>query len=121
MIYWPWACSIRSASTSAPRSTIRAACRSPKMRERLRHGVSLSAAYSSDLGGSGGVTWTDRNVFGNAEQLTLKASVINFGGSDTKGVGYDTSAAYLIPDFGRRDQQLQFTVGAIKQSLQAYD
>lgn len=92
-----------------------------KIRERLRHAIAVSAAYSSDLGGSGGVTWTDRNVFGNAEQLTLKASVINLGGSDTTGVGYDTSAAYLMPDFGRRDQSLQFTVGALKQSLQAYD
>ncbi|MHB8720566.1 MAG: autotransporter assembly complex protein TamA [Steroidobacteraceae bacterium] len=91
-----------------------------KIHERPRHAIGLSAAYSSDLGGSGGVTWTDRNVFGNAEQLTLKASVINFGGSDTTGVGYDTSAAYLMPDFGRRDQSLQFTVEAIKQSLQAY-
>jgi translocation and assembly module TamA len=92
-----------------------------KMRERLRHGVSLSAAYSSDLGGSGGVTWTDRNVFGNAEQLSLAARVINLGGSSTTGVGYDTSAKYLMPDFGRRDQSLQFAVGALKQSLQAYD
>src|SRR6266403_1957169 len=32
-----------------------------KMRERLRHGVSLSAAYSSDLGGSAGVTGTTTN------------------------------------------------------------
>jgi translocation and assembly module TamA len=92
-----------------------------KIRERLRHGVSVSSAYSSDLGGSGGVTWTDRNVFGNAEQLTLAARVINLGGSSTTGVGYDTSAKYLMPDFGRRDQTLQFAVGALKQSLQSYD
>jgi translocation and assembly module TamA len=92
-----------------------------KMRERLRHGVSVSAAYSSDLGGSGGVTWTHRNVFGNAEQLSLAARVINLGGSSTTGVGYDTSAKYLMPDIGRRDQSLQFAVGALKQSLQAYD
>src|SRR6266478_3372271 len=92
-----------------------------KIRERLRHAVVVNAAYSSDLGGSGGVTWTDRNVFGNAEQLTLAASVLNLGGSDTTGIGYDTSAKYLMPDFGRRDQSLQFAVGALKQSLQAYD
>jgi translocation and assembly module TamA len=92
-----------------------------RIRERARHGVSVSAAYSSDLGGSGGVTWTDRNVFGNAEQLTLAARVINLGGSSTTGVGYDTSAKYLMPDFGRRDQSLQFAVGALKQSLQSYD
>jgi translocation and assembly module TamA len=92
-----------------------------KMRERPRHAISVSAAYSSDLGGSGGVTWTDRNVFGNAEQLSLKATVIDLGGSDTTGVGYNTGASFLMPDFGRRDQSLQFTVGALKQSLQAYE
>src|ERR1700688_3359006 len=92
-----------------------------KMRERRRHGVSVNAAYSSDLGGSGGVTWTDRNAFRDAEQLSLAASVINLGGSSTTGVGYDTSAKSLMPDFGRRDQSLQFAVGALKQSLQAYD
>jgi translocation and assembly module TamA len=92
-----------------------------KLRERLRHAITVNAAYSSDLGGSGGVTWTDRNVFGNAEQLSLAATLTNLGGSDTTGTGYDTSVKYLIPDFLRRDQSLQFAVSAIKQQLQAYD
>jgi translocation and assembly module TamA len=92
-----------------------------KIVERLRHAIALSAAYSSDLGGSGGATWTDRNVFGNAEQLTFAASVINLGGSDTTGTGYDTSVKYLIPEFLHRDQSLQLAVTAIKQQLQAYD
>jgi translocation and assembly module TamA len=92
-----------------------------KLRERLRHAISVLAAYSSDLGGSGGVSWTDRNVFGNAEQLSFAASVINLGGSDTTGTGYDTSVKYLIPDFLHRDQSLQFALSAIKQQLQAYD
>jgi translocation and assembly module TamA len=91
-----------------------------KIRERLRHLITVNAAYSSDLGGSGGSTWTDRNLFGNADQLSLTASVINLGGSDTTGTGYDTGAKYLIPEFLHRDQSLQFAVGAIKQSLQAY-
>jgi len=92
-----------------------------KFRERLRHAIGLSAAYSSDLGGSGGITWTDRNVFGNAEQLSLAASLINLGGTDTTGVGYDTSVKLLLPDFGHPQQSLQFAVGAIKHSLWAYD
>jgi translocation and assembly module TamA len=91
------------------------------LHERKRHAITLNAAYSTDLGGSGGVTWTDRNVFGNAEQLTIAASVINLGGSSTTGIGYDTSAKFTIPEFGHRDQSLQIALGAIKQSLQAYD
>jgi translocation and assembly module TamA len=92
-----------------------------KILERLRHTIALSAAYSSDLGGSGGATWTDRNVFGNAEQLSFAASVINLGGSDTTGAGYNTSVKYLIPEFLHRDQSLEFAVSAIKQQLLAYD
>ena len=92
-----------------------------KIRERLRHAISLAAAFSSDLGGSGGATWTDRNLFGNAEQLSVSANIINLGGSDTTGTGYDTSVKYLLPEFLHRDQSLQFVVSAIKQQLQAYD
>jgi len=91
-----------------------------EMRERPRHAVSLSGAYSSDLGGSAGVSWSDRNVRGNAEQLNLSASVINLGGTASTGVGYDISAKYILPEFAHRDQSLQFALGAIKQWLEAY-
>ncbi len=92
-----------------------------KVRERLRHTFSAGAAFSSDLGGSGTVKWSDRNVFGGAQQFSISASVLNLGGSDTTGVGYDGTATYLMPDFLHRDQTLQFAVSALKQSLQAYD
>jgi translocation and assembly module TamA len=89
--------------------------------ERPLHAVNLNAGYSSDLGGSAGVSWTDRNMRGNAEQLILSAQVNDLGGTATTGIGYDTSAKYVIPDFARRDQSLQLAVGALKQQLQAYD
>jgi translocation and assembly module TamA len=92
-----------------------------RVRERLLHAVSLSAAYSTDLGGSSGVTWTDRDMSGTADQLTLGASVLNLGGTASTGVGYDLTAKYLLPEFGHRDQSLQLAVQAINQSLQAYD
>jgi len=92
-----------------------------QMRERPRHAVSLAAEYSSDLGASAGVTWSDRNVRGNADQLDLGAKVINLGGTASTGIGYDTSVKYLIPEFGHRDQTLQVAFGAIKQALQAYE
>jgi translocation and assembly module TamA len=92
-----------------------------KVRERLRHAASFSAAYSTDLGGSGGITWTDRNLFGNAEQLSINASMIGVGGTDTNGLGYDSSVKFTKPDFLRRDQALQLSIGALKQSLDAYD
>jgi translocation and assembly module TamA len=90
-------------------------------RERARHAVTFSSAYSSDLGGNVTTSWTDRDVFGGAQQLTVSGSVIDIGGSATTGLGYNTSIKYLTPDFGVRDQSLQLAVGAIQQSLQAYD
>jgi len=90
-------------------------------RERARHAVTFGTAYSSDLGGSVGSSWTDRDVFGGAQQLTVSGSVINLGGSATTALGYNTSIKYLMPDFGVRDQSLQLAIGAVQQSLQAYD
>jgi translocation and assembly module TamA len=89
--------------------------------ERPRHAVTATIAYSTDLGGSAGVTWSHRNLFGNAEKLTLSAAVTGLGGSATKGIGYDVTAQLIKPDFLRRDQQIEFDLGAIKQDLDAYD
>jgi translocation and assembly module TamA len=92
-----------------------------RIRERALHAVSLNAAYSTDLGGSAGVTWAQRDMTGNADQLTLGVQVLNLGGDAATGIGYDVTAKYLMPDFGHRDQSLQLAVQAINQSLQAYD
>ena len=92
-----------------------------QFRERPGHAATINVAYSSDLGGSGGLTWSDRNLFGNAQQLNVSASVINLGGSATTGLGYDTGVKFIQPDFFRPDQSLQVAVGAVKQYLQAYD
>lgn len=92
-----------------------------QVRERLPHTFGLSAAYSTDLGASGGINWGDRDVFGNAEQFNVAMSVTGLGGSSTSGVGYDVPIRYVLPDVGRRDQSLQFGVEAVKQDLIAYD
>jgi translocation and assembly module TamA len=92
-----------------------------RVTERKRHAVTVSAAYSSDLGGSGTVTWSDRNLFGSAEQLDLSASIINLNGSATNGIGYDTGAKLTLPQFLHPAQSLQISLDAIQQSLIAYD
>ncbi|MDE2261813.1 MAG: BamA/TamA family outer membrane protein [Gammaproteobacteria bacterium] len=90
------------------------------VQEAKRYLIGVSAAYSSDLGGSLGVNWADRNVFGNGQQLTASATAINLGGSATTGLGYDVSLGYSIPDFRRPNQTLGFQVRALRQALQAY-
>jgi translocation and assembly module TamA len=67
------------------------------------------------------VTWTDRNLFGGAEQLDLFASIINLNGSATNGLGYNTGAKLTIPEFAQSQQTLQLSLTAIKQDLIAYD
>jgi translocation and assembly module TamA len=89
--------------------------------ERKRHAVTLTAGYSTDLGGSGGVTWTDRNVFGNAEVLQVTSNVVDLGGSATKSPGYQVLTTLTRPDFLRSDQSLQYSLGLLKQNLDAYD
>ena len=88
--------------------------------EAKRYTVGVSAAYSSDLGGSGGINWSDHDVFGNGEQLTTSATAINLGGSATTGLGYDATIGYSIPDFRRRNQTLSFQLRGLRQSLLAY-
>ena len=48
--------------------------------EAPRHAVTIGASYSTDLGFQGTVSWKDRNLFGNAEQLILSASNTQLGG-----------------------------------------
>ncbi|MFZ0550451.1 MAG: BamA/TamA family outer membrane protein [Steroidobacteraceae bacterium] len=90
------------------------------VREAKKYTVGASAAYSSDLGGSTGFNWSDRNVFGSGQQLTASASAINLGGSASTGLGYDVTVGYSIPDFLQPDQTLGYSVGALRQALQAY-
>jgi translocation and assembly module TamA len=90
------------------------------VQEAKRYTVGVSAAYSSDLGGSAGLNWSDRNVFGNGQQLTASATAINLGGSASTGLGYDATIGYALPDFMRPDQTLSFSARALREALQAY-
>ncbi|MGH8269970.1 MAG: autotransporter assembly complex protein TamA, partial [Steroidobacteraceae bacterium] len=73
------------------------------MKEAKRYLIGVNAAYSSDLGGSVGINWTDRNVLGDGQQLNASAAAINLGGSSSTGLGYDVQLGYTIPDFRRRN------------------
>ena len=89
--------------------------------ERPRHVVGATAAFSTDLGASAGVTWAHRNLFGQAERLDLGAAVTQLGGSASRGSGYDVTAAFTKPDLFRRDQSVTVSLRAVKENLDAYD
>jgi translocation and assembly module TamA len=92
-----------------------------EVQERPKRAVNLSGDYSTDLGFCISVSWLHRNLFGNAEQLNLSAAATGLGGSATGALGYKFAAQLMKPAFQREDQTLKFDVGAIQQSLQAYD
>jgi translocation and assembly module TamA len=92
-----------------------------QLTEQKLHSVTLSAAYSTDLGGTVSATWMDRNLFGNAERLTLGAALNNLGGTDVTQPGYNINAALVFPDWLARDQSLGFNALAVREYLEAYD
>lgn len=89
--------------------------------ERKMHAVSLTAAYSTDLGASLSASWTHRNLFGNAEQLTLSGAGNGLGGSATEALGYNFAVQFVKPMFLTRNQTLAVDLVALRQSLEAYD
>lgn len=88
--------------------------------ERKRHLVELGASYATDLGTGLNASWQHRNLFGNAEQLTLSGA-FRFGGSAAIRPSYDVTARFVKPDFLRRDQALDVKATALQRSLKAYD
>jgi translocation and assembly module TamA len=83
--------------------------------------VTLGAAYSTDLGGSLTASWTNHNLFGNAEQLTLSAAATELGGTAARQPGYNLEAKLVFPDWLQRDQSLTLDALAVREYLLAYD
>ena len=88
--------------------------------ERPLRVVTLSGAYSTDLGFSLSASWTHRNLFGNAEQLIISAAGTGLWGNATDDIGYQLSARFIKPAFLRPDQTWELGVNAAKQDLKAY-
>jgi translocation and assembly module TamA len=89
--------------------------------ERPRHAVAFNVAYSTDTGVTGGTTFTYRNVFGNAETLTLGAAITQAEeGAEIQAPGYNFNITLTQPDWQRRDQTLAWTAAYLKENLFAY-
>ena len=107
-----------------PSETLDAQGRIPvlvRVSERTRRAVTLGALYSTDQGASLNAAWTHRNLFGNAEQLTVSAAITQLGGSATTGLGYNVGVTLKIPDWLQPDQTLSFNATALREYLRAYD
>ncbi len=88
--------------------------------ERARHTVTLAGNYSTDLGVSLSAGWSHHNLFGNAEELNLKAAGTGLGTAST-GLGYNLSAQFIKPLFLEPNQKLELDLSGVKQQLESYD
>lgn len=109
---------IRTGATLDPQGQIPIAV---DVAERPRRVVSVTAAWSTDLGGLLGAAWQHRNLFGNAEQLNLSANANGIGGSAIRQPGYNITASFVKPDLILRDQTLTLSLQAVQENLNAYD
>ena len=89
--------------------------------ERPPRAIRLGASYSTDVGAGLSASWSHRNLFGRAEQLTLSAEVTQLGSQQSDGLGYRVGALFVKPDFLWRDVALRAELGAVRESLEAYD
>lgn len=89
--------------------------------ERPLRTVDLSASYSTDLGGQVTASWTHHNLFGNAEQLVIALGASQLGGTAALQPGYNASVTLTQPDWLQRGQSITYSVGAVKEYLDAYD
>lgn len=100
--------------------------------EQKLHAVSIGAAYSTDLGITGELSWMDRDLFGGAQRLTLSAGATGIGSTGSRKAikegkrsylvqpGYNVKAQYEQPDFLMVKQTLDAQIEALKEYLPAY-
>jgi translocation and assembly module TamA len=89
--------------------------------ERPRRIVSLRGAYATSEGGSVGVSWGHRNLFGRAERLELSGEVNNIAQDGVGDIGYRVGALFSKPDWLRLDQSLLLNAAALREYTDAYD
>jgi outer membrane translocation and assembly module TamA len=82
------------------------------VRERDRHTVGVMAGYSTDLGAGGGLSWEDRNLFGEGESLR-----INLFGSEKM---YMVEGRFMLPEFLSPNQSLTLGIQPVYDNPDAY-
>lgn len=89
--------------------------------ERPLRVVRLTGAFSTDEGATVSGSWTHRNLFGRAEQLTLRGDIGQLARNRPDELSYSANGMLRIPDVWIRDLALRLDLGAVRESLDAYD
>lgn len=89
--------------------------------ERKPRTLRLSGAFASDEGASVLLGWTHRNLFGGAERLSVRGEVGSIDSTARDSLDFAAGASLRLPDRWRRDQAVVLDLGAVSESLDAYD
>jgi translocation and assembly module TamA len=89
--------------------------------ERPLRAVGGSVAYETNFGLAVSVFWEHRNLFGGAERLRLEAEASRISDGSFGNATYRTFATLTLPELFERDYQMVARVGAVRESLEAYD
>jgi translocation and assembly module TamA len=89
--------------------------------EGKRRSIRVAGTFASDDGASLLLGWTHRNLFGGAEELSLRGEVGTIDGHGRDDLDYAAGLSLRLPDRGRRDLDVVLDLGAVSESLDAYD
>jgi translocation and assembly module TamA len=92
-----------------------------ELAERPPRVLRLGGAHASDEGATLSASWTHRNLFGRAEQLTLKGELGRLSQNRAESLNYLASGTLRRPDLWVRDLDLRLDLAALSEQLEAYD
>jgi translocation and assembly module TamA len=89
--------------------------------EAKRRTIRIAGAYATDEGASLHLGWTHRNLFGRAERLSVRGEIGTLGSGSLDDLDYAAGVSLRLPDRWRRGLDLALDLGAVSESLNAYD
>ena len=89
--------------------------------ERKFRTIGGGISLSTDEGFGAEARWRHRNILGEAERLSIIASVGRIGAPDAQGFDYGVEAEFEKPDFLRNDQTLLLGASALVEAPEAFE
>jgi len=90
--------------------------------ERPRRAIALGLGYETNYGISVRASWEHRNLFGRAERLRIEGEVARIGqGGSVGDATYRLGISLRQPGVPTPDDALTYSVGGVRERLDAYD
>lgn len=90
--------------------------------ERPRRAIAFGLGYETNYGISVRASWEHRNLFGRAERLRIEGEVARIGqGGEAGDATYRLGVSLRQPGVPTTDDALTYSVGGVRERLDAYD